>query len=413
MLSPANEEAVIRYLEIGFANATDPDSEEVIRLMTMKAFWQHAFSRSPDDPRPYRISPEESLEAAQQAVAAARRAGRPDLESGALDGLSACHISRGDYRHALGPTARRLEIVDSIQDLWEIGDTFAMGGWVNLHLGRFAEAFRNSDTDFRRTVDEAPSLALHGLRWRAQARFRTGDWDGVIEDHVISRRLLGEQRDRPPDYVSPLFAVAALVHEVRGELNEANAILGDLIGLHEARPAGDRDPLPLSRWAEYTAPLEARRGNVDAAIELIEATTWRRPVRLGMLHEAKLDVLLTAGRWKEAATIAAEARRLADEFDLKAVSASADIAEGRALLAEGDTEQAVDLLKRARAAFARLRAPWDEARAGFGLAGALVAADAADEAKRVLLPAIESFAALGAARELDEARTLSHLLEGR
>ena len=412
MQSPSSEESVSRYLEIGFANVTDPEGEDAIRLMTMKAFWQHAFSRPPDDPGPYRISPEESLEAAQQAVATARKVDRPDLESGALDGVSSYYISRGDYPRAQAATSRRLEIVDSIHDLWEIGDTYSMNGWVNLHLGRFREAFSNADTGFRRTADEAPSLALHALRWRTQARFRTGDWSGVMEDHALSQDLLGDYRDRPADYVSPLFAVTALIHDVRGEQEEANAILGDLIGVHEAKPLADRDPLPLSRWAEYTAPIEARRGNVDAAIELITATEWRRPVRLGMLHEALLDVLQTAGRWEAVATAVGEARRLADHFHLQALSASADAAEGLALLAACDGSHAIDLLRRARAAFARLAAPWDEARAGLSLASALLAADAADEAKRVLLPAIESFATLGAVRELADARALWRQVEG-
>jgi tetratricopeptide (TPR) repeat protein len=412
MQSPPREEIVARYLELGFGNVTDPAGEEAIRLLTMKAFWQHPFARRPDDPRPFLITPEESYEAAQQAVAAAREAGRPDLESGALDGAGSYHISQGDYRNALVYTARRLEIVEDLHDLWEIGDTFAMNGWVNLHLGHFVDAFRNPDTGFERTAKEAPSLALHCLRWRGQARFRLGEWDEVVTDYGLSRELLDEYRDRPSDYVSPLFAVCALIHEIRGEPEEADAVLAHLVGVHESRPPADRDRLPLSRWAEYTAPIAARRGEVDEALAMIEATMWRRPVRLGMLTEARLDVMAEGGRWKEAIVAAGEARHLAEESDLLALAATADLTEGRALVALGNLEPAAELLTGARAAFARLAGPWDEARASLALAEARLAAGAGDEAERVLRPAMATFEALGAARELRRARELADRLAG-
>ena len=51
-------------------------------------------------------------------------------------------------------------------------------------------------------------------------------------------------------------------------------------------------------------------------------------------------------------------------------------------------------------------------QAGASASDEAAPADAADEAQRVLLPAIESFATLGAVRELADARALWRQVEG-
>ena len=97
----------------------------------------------------------------------ARRLGRPDLESAALDGVGANYIALGRYDRALEGVNRRLELCDQIDDIWEVGDAHSMGGWANFHLGRYREAFSSADRGFAITATRLPSVAAHCLSWRA------------------------------------------------------------------------------------------------------------------------------------------------------------------------------------------------------------------------------------------------------
>lgn len=201
MLSPPDEGTVADYLSIGMANVRSPGSENEIRLLITKAFWQHAFARPADHPDPPVVGPAEAIRSAEAAAEAAHRIGRADLESAALDGLSACHIPDGDYRASLDATKRRLDLIDQQRDIWEIGDTFAMNAWMRYHIGHYRLSREHAQEGFDRTVDDAPSLALHCLRWKAQASYQLGEWDSVLDSYRFGRRLLEDKKDTPPHYV--------------------------------------------------------------------------------------------------------------------------------------------------------------------------------------------------------------------
>ena len=399
-----DEVTVLRYLHLGMDHAP-ARSEEAVRLLTLQGFWQHAFPRRDGD-RDYLVSPEESLRSAEQAVADAAAMGRPDLESAALDAVTAYYIPRGLFSAARPSTRRRLELIGALHDLWEIGDTYAMQGWIGYHLGDYRDAFEQCSTGFERTVSEAPSLALHCLRWRCLSRFRLGDWDGVRRDLAIGRGLLGEQREEPPDFVSQMFAAAALVHEYRGEHTAADSILDVLGAQYERRGAEDRDTSRLSQWAEFVAPLLARRGRFGDARRLIDRTVWRRRGRYGLLLEAAMEVAGEAKDWERAADLVAEGRAVAAESGSASLVIAADYLEGRAAQGVGDLGRAIDVLGEAVAAFDRIDAAWDAARAGLALAGALDDAGFHDRVGPVLGRCRPVFERLGARREIDRCRDL-------
>jgi tetratricopeptide (TPR) repeat protein len=282
-----------------------------------------------------------------------------------------------------------------------------MQGWVHFHLGEYREAERWSDEGYQRTVSQAPSLALQCLRWRGMARFRLGDWDGVRRDLALARDLLGDEREDPADFLSPMFAVAALVHEYRGEHVVAESVLDVLVAHYERRVIDDRDPLPLSQWAEFVAPILVRRGRRAQARRLLEQSQWRRRSRRGLLVEAALEVVAEAGEWESGAEVLADARAAAAEGGLRALPAAADAFEGLLLRVEGDLAGAIDMLDRAVVAFERLEASWDAARFRLALAETLDEAGFPDRAAaevRRCLPVLES---LRARRELDAARELA------
>ena len=86
------------------------------------------------------------------------------------------------------------------------------------------------------------------------------------------------------------------------------------------------------------------------------------------------------------------------------VAAFADRLEGRAALAAGNLERAIELLTAASAAFADLQAPWERALTDLDLGRALAAAGRTDDARRVLVGAVAAFERLGAARDVARAR---------
>ncbi|MEA2022654.1 MAG: AAA family ATPase [Actinomycetota bacterium] len=399
MQSVPSEETVSRYLDLGFDHVGDGDSVERARLLTVKAFWQHAFPRSMTQRAEPIVSAEDSLRAGTEAAEMAARLGRPDLESGALDGVAANDIPEGRYGRAREVTERRLELAPHIDDLWERADIYAMGGWTNFHIGRYRDAYRFAVIGFNQTRGEAASAALHCLTWRGVSRFRLGDWDGVLTDLEIARELLGDRFDEPPNFVSPLFAAAAAVSDARGDTATADRILALLGALHENAEPRDRDIVPLAQWASYVSPILTRRGKGEEALRLLAETTWRRGTRMGLLLHARCDVIGAMGSWDEVPDLVAESRDHARRMGLEALSHAADVLEGRWLLASGSIEPAAVILAEAVNGFGDLGARWDQVRAALLLVDALQLSGRFDEASTELGAIHSSVESLGAVQE--------------
>lgn len=411
MQSVPPEADVHRYLQIGFAHAGASDTPERARLLTLEAFWPHAFPRPQERAHEALVSPERSIGAGEEAVAMARRLGRPDLESAALDGVGANYIALGRYDRALEGVNRRLELCDEIDDIWEVGDAHSMGGWANFCLGRYREAFSSADRGFAITATRLPSVAAHCLSWRALARYRLGDWDGVLADLDLVSSMLGDRSDSPPHYISAMHAAAALVHEIRGEPAGADHIVELLRRVDEGAEALDRDSTAMGRWAQYLAPLVARRGRLDEARRMLSGTTWRRGARMGLLLESECEIAVWAGEWEGARELLERARAEAERCGLEALEYAADRLDGHLALQSGEGTRAVHLLKRARAGFERLDARWDEAVTTLALGEALVETGVESNVPRVVGPAIDVFRELGAPRELAKAQSLIEHVE--
>lgn len=398
------EGEVHRYLQIGFAHAGDSDTAERVRLLTLEAFWPHAFPRPPDRAHEARVSPERSLAAGEEAVAMSRRVERPDLESAALDGVGANYIALGRYDKALEVVDRRLDLCEQLDDIWEVGDAHSMGAWANFHLGRYREAFSRADQGFSVTATRLPSVAVHCLHWRALARYRLGDWDGLLADLDLAGTMLGDRRDAPPHYISAMHAAAALVHEIRGRPADADQIIELLRGVDESAEALDRDSTPMGRWAQFLAPLVARRGQLEEARRMLSGTTWRRGARLGLLLEAECEI--AAGEWEGVGELIETARFEVERCGFESLECAVDRLEGRLALQAGDAAGAVRFLTRAHHGFERLSAVWDLARTDLILSEALLEAGAGDDAEDLIASAIDVLERLGAAREAVEGRSL-------
>lgn len=393
MRAVPSEEDVARYMELGLSCAGDGDSEARAHLLLLKGFWHHAFSPDQDGER--MVGADEALHAAEEAADMAHRLGRPDLESAALDGVSASWIPRGRYDRALEATLRRVSLVDDLADSREIGDIHAMCGWTHFHIGRYREAADFAGAGFELTVNEVPSVALHCLVWRALARFHLGDWDRLQADADLGRDLLGPRADEPPHFASPMFAAEALTHELQGNTVPADALLGMLASLDERADAVDRDTAPLARWASWVARVLAHRRRFEEAHALLAATRWRRGTRLGLLLHAQCMIAADEGDWDAAPSLIAESRAEAQRGGLEALPCAADYLEGNRLSAGGDHADGIAALRRAADAFARCEARWEQAQAHAALGRALARAGKINLSANEMATAAAEFARLG------------------
>ena len=104
---------------------------------------------------------------------------------------------------------------------------------------------------------------LYCLDFRSAARFRLGDWDGVLADVALAEELLGDRRDSPPGFAPMHIAIAAFVHDARGDRETASRYLDLVKWLEDAE---DRLDAVLTLWQ---ARLLARRGRSGEARALL------------------------------------------------------------------------------------------------------------------------------------------------
>jgi DNA-binding NarL/FixJ family response regulator len=225
-------------------------------------------------------------------------------------------------------------------------------GAVLVGLGRWAEGERELNAALRMSRTAEPALHAEALAKLAELRLVQGRADEAA-------RLL----DGLEDHRGATVALASL-HVARGELAAASSLL-----VRRLREMG-RQCLGCAELLELLCEVEIERGATDAARE-------------------------------HAGTLAGMGERL----DCELLTARGERARGRVLAATGDGDRALDHLERALAAFARLELALEASRTRLLLARALSAQEpeAAVVSGRA---ALDSFEALGAARDADQAAAL-------
>jgi class 3 adenylate cyclase len=393
-----DEPSVRRLLDEGLRAAPDGDSEVKVRLLTAVSMWPFGF---PDEAGT-EADRERGLRAGLEAAEMARRLNRPELESAARDGTESYYMVQGLYGVDYPGKHRRLELVDRLADPLEVGDVFAMSSGTELATGRYREAFRLADEGYRRTADHMPAAALHDVSWRAQARFRLGDWDGVLEDVSRAQDLLGERRDEPPYFAVGAFAAAQFVHQSRGESGPADRLHDMLAG-----QLGGRGRMPQGLFA-WMVLCDARRGDFERARGHLESRVWVETFHGSryLLYECRSIALAWEEAWDDVPGFLSECRAHAERAELVALPAFADRLEGRAAWTAGDHDRAAELLARSGAVFRELEARWEAALADLWLAEALVERDPQAAGAR-LADAQAMFEEVSSLPEIGEARRLA------
>ena len=393
---PAVEE-VRRYLEIGFSHLESEESEEGIRLLTLRAFQPFGFGwRVEIDDQERR----RAFESGKRAAKLARRLGRLDLESAALDGAASAIIGEGMYgqQRYLSLLARRLEIAEETEDPWEVGDIFAMNAWAQTMIGNFDEAVRLGTAGAER-AEGAEGLATHCLNWVCASRFHLGDWSGMLDVFDEIRLLMGDRAREPPYFMMNSFGAAAFVHDAL-DLPGADRWLG---ALEDARGRRLEGSAVASYWLAWTL---ARRGEHDRAWPLLrEAEIPTHTVR-PIFGACMTEILAVTQRWGEVPSFLKETRDYADEARLVALPVHLDRLEGRAAVAGGDARSGLRMLETARAGFERVGATWERARTELDMAEASLADGRLEQARALADAAAPDLERVGALLELDRLRAL-------
>jgi hypothetical protein len=299
----------------------------------------------------------------------AQRLGLAHVESAALDALQTHALWSGRVQEAADITSERLEIVASVDDPWEVGDTYAMAAWLAYDFGRYSLGRDRALHGYNRTVDAAPSVALHNLSWAMLAQVQTGEWDAVAAGLDTALTLLDPDRhSEPPAYAAPLFAAAAMVAEFRGDAAEADRLLEILARVWKASDLSGRGGQPLARWARHTGAIFLHRAELDTVEELVESHDAEPIGRESDRLAITCDLVSARRDWEAADTVIDETRAVAAAYGLAILTAHADRLEGRASIAAKDTRGGLALLTAARERFESHGDHWEAARTGIDIA---------------------------------------------
>ncbi len=389
---PTPSEAEVEALvDLAMAHLPAGDSEERIRVLSLQSGWPFAFPRDVYAPEEIDAAQRAGVEAAEVAM----RMGRPGLASAALDNAQGAWVSQGIYGHAIGLWEKRARVMEQVTDLTEIGDFWAVGAWVHHELGRYRQSLEVTDDGLAAVAGRAPNVEIHIRAWRAATLYRLGSWDDALREFGFVRSLLDERGDEPPYFASFAYAIAGIIHEIRGERVQSDRLAAVVMELA---------PNLSGRLYPSLLAFLVARGDLDAAARIRRPSSWR--VHAGGAYESETELLAATGRWEEVPSLLLEVRRHAEVSPAPSLGGFADRLEGRAALAAADPARGISSLEAASARFAELEVPWERAVTDLELAEALIASGRGPEARALVASAVSTFENLGAVGHLERARSL-------
>ena len=317
----------------------------------------------------------DAVDAARRVQALGRRLGVPDLVALGLNGEGRALIRSGQVVDGLrlldaGMTA----VVDgevapfmsgtlychTIAACHEVGDVRRMSRWTDL-----AERWL---AGFPAAVAFGSLCAVH----RAQLHLVHGRW---VDAERTALAVVADLDEHRIDYAAEAWYVVAEARRLRGDPSAA--------GAYDESHARGRDPQP------GRALLQLEAGDAAGAATSVRTALTAAgsdPLRRAPLCAAAVEIAVAAGRSQEASTAASELEATAVAYATSGLEAMAAGARGAVLLAAGDAEQALPVLRDACRRWHDLDAPREVAAACVRLAEAYRAlgdeVSAAAEARR-------------------------------
>jgi class 3 adenylate cyclase/tetratricopeptide (TPR) repeat protein len=384
------ESDVRALLELGLAHVPDGDSEQMVRLLGVRAGWPFSFPGSDiGDPGSFERA---GIEAAEMAL----RLRMPNLASGVLDNAASGWAAQGNYSRTLAVWQRRGEVITSVTDAFEIGDFWAMGAWMYFELADYPAALRAvADGEDAVAGLAGDNIHVHLDGWNVALLHRVGRWDDALLSFARVRDLLDERRERPPYFASHAYGAAAQIHTSRGDLVESDQLTQILIPLLTGASG---------RLYPWLLRLHLLRGDLDAARSLERPSVWR--VHAGDAFESESELLWAMRDDERATALIREMRTHAAEAGTPSVVAFADRLAGRLAAAEGDHVAALAYLTSAIDVFERLGAPWERALTLLDLGCSQDATGDREGARASWTDARATFERLGAVHDLGNADAL-------
>ena len=347
---------------------------------------------------------EQARASLETALRFAQELALPDVQSGALidKGLVCLQDNRPDEARALLGAA--LEIAERYELIERAHNALGNSGMLGMQwdqpgadrqFGRALALARRLGDRFRESISAGNLMYLHVF---------AGRWDEV---ETMAPGLLEELEDRPGvEYVRwPL----AVMHTLRGELEEARANLAGMVGWE----LSDDEDLG-STHTSVAISIALTDGRPQEALELGLKMLPSATAALGASHDAvrygwsfTLEAALELGRGGDAdglmALLEGQPRGHVPPF------LQAQLSRGRGLIASaaGDRQAAERELSNALEAFRALEYPYWVARARTDLAECLVAQQRGPEAETLLEEAMSALGELAAEPALARARDIA------
>jgi len=309
-------------------------------------------------------APEQALEHARSALAAAERAG--DMSTLAI---ALATVSWFETLMAVEPTPGLIERAVALEDARshaEVSDSSSPSFALAMRL-MFAGRLDEARVRMQMSLDRAVSLGDEGALTAAylhlaELEIRAGDWSLAARfaaDGYECAEQLGREQD-----MSALLYASALVAALLGRVDEAGAAAERGIELSES--CGD-EAFRLQHVA-VLGFLDLSVGDAAAAdrrlrpLAAILATSGRRePSIYGELPNA-IEALVELGELEEARRLQVDLQDRARRIDSPWSEASAGRCDGLILAAEGDLEDALAAYEQALVVHDRLTQPFDLGR---------------------------------------------------
>jgi ATP/maltotriose-dependent transcriptional regulator MalT len=191
-----------------------------------------------------------------------------------------------------------------------------------------------------------------------------------------------------------------IVAEAHYQIGEIRRLRGDLDGGEDAYARGHelgRDPQP------GLALLRLAQGRADAAAALIRSALAGVTGQLSRarLQAAQIEIAIAANDMATASAAADDLDAVADAYQSSGLRAAAKRSRGSVLLATGQTEEALSILRDACSGWAELEAPYDCAKVRLLLARGYRQLGDVESADRELDAARAAFEKLGAELDAD------------
>lgn len=371
----------------------EADTDEAQVRMQVARGWSFVYWVNQDKEDP--VSPDQRLQWAKEALAAAESLGDPFLEMRAIGALSALYTERGLFRESLEVSQRLLGLVDRQASRDLQASTFsAVSDDLLASSGDTARAVELAERGFRLALGTSDHELMHSSAPYLRGLFTVGRWSeipAVLEQHSAayaneSTMSCPEVQFGPP-FAARFYALTGDMDRERG----AAALLGDLSRQLSRGNTPPWGPFVESQVAEYLTTVGRAE---DAALLMAPVVAGVAPTKLRHLAAPYVEVLAELGRWDELAEFVKKVEPIIEVTPF--LRPYVDRAEGRAKLAEGNSAGAAAGLEAARREFELLGYRFEAARTAELLAGV----PGLPNRHTLLEQASEAYEALGATLSL-------------